>query len=224
LDCSPTQAGQTLLGLAVPRRLGSLWSRRVGCRLPGPPLVWCWPTARVGLGWLGMARRARPHRGLPVDLGPGGRLAVTELLARVGGSSVAANCPCAAQGGCLVDMAVGADHRGRACVAVWWGEGPSSPLTALRQRPGHGWRSCWSRPTVWRHGRCVQAQRAQPTTQRCPAWRGSGTSWGWGHPRAATASSSLLERPRRSASRSNAAVGVGLAVGGGRAAAGSAPQ
>jgi hypothetical protein len=61
LDCSPTQAGQTLLGLAIPRRSGSLWSRRVGCRLPGPPLLWCW-SIRLGLGWLGVARRAQPHR------------------------------------------------------------------------------------------------------------------------------------------------------------------
>jgi hypothetical protein len=52
LDCSPTQAGQTLLGLAIPRRSGSLWSRRVGCRLLGPPLLWCWS---IRLGWAGWA-------------------------------------------------------------------------------------------------------------------------------------------------------------------------
>jgi hypothetical protein len=68
-------------------------------------------------------------------------------------------------------MAVGADHRGRACVAVWRDAGPSSPLTALRHQPDHGWRSCWTRPTAWRRGRWVQAQQAQPTTQRCPARR-----------------------------------------------------
>ena len=40
-------------------------------------------------------------------------------------------------------------------------------LTARRQRPGHGRRSWWTRPTAWRRGRWVQAQWAQPTTQRC---------------------------------------------------------
>jgi hypothetical protein len=75
-------------------------------------------------------------------------LAVTELLARVAGSSVTANCPCADQGGCHVDMVVGADHRGRGGVGVW--RDPASPLTVRRQRPGHGWRSCWTRPTAWR--------------------------------------------------------------------------
>jgi hypothetical protein len=34
-----------------------------------------------------------PARSAAVDPGPGGRLAVTGLLARVGGSSVTANCP-----------------------------------------------------------------------------------------------------------------------------------
>jgi hypothetical protein len=73
LDCSPTPAGQTLLGFAIPRRSGSRWSRRVGCRLPAPPLVSCWSIrlgagagAGAGAGWLGVARRAQPHRGLRV--------------------------------------------------------------------------------------------------------------------------------------------------------------
>jgi hypothetical protein len=44
----------------LPRRSGSLWSRRVGCRLPG--LLWRSWSIRLGLGWLGVARRARPHR------------------------------------------------------------------------------------------------------------------------------------------------------------------
>jgi hypothetical protein len=34
-----------------------------------------------------------PARSAAVDPGPGGRLAVTELLARVAGSSVSLNCP-----------------------------------------------------------------------------------------------------------------------------------
>jgi hypothetical protein len=96
-------------------------------------------------------QRAEPARSTAVDAGPGGRLAVTELLARVGDSSVTANCPCADQGGRHVDMVVGADHRGRACVGVWR-DAASGPLTALRQRPGHGRRSCWTRPTAWRRG------------------------------------------------------------------------
>jgi hypothetical protein len=111
-----------------------------------------------------------PARSAAVDPGPGGRLAVTELLARVAGSSVSLNCPCADQGGRHVDMVVGADHCGRGGVGVWR-VAASRPLTALRQRPGHGWRSCWTRPTAWRRGRWVQVQRAQPTSQRCPALR-----------------------------------------------------
>jgi hypothetical protein len=146
------------------RRLGPIWVDAWSARHPpGQPRS------------TGRSRAQGPAspRSAAVDPGPGGRLAVTELLARVGGSSVTANCPCAAQGGCLVDMAVGADHRGRACVAVWWGEGPSSPLTALRHQPDHGWRSCWTRPTVWRRGRCVQAQRApQPPSVARPGGLG----------------------------------------------------
>jgi hypothetical protein len=111
LHCSPTQAGQTLLGLAIPRRSGSLWSRWVGCRLPGSSALVV-VVAVVGLGWL----------------------AVTELLAWVGGSSVSLNCPCADQGGRRVDMVVGADRRGRAGVGVWR-DAASGPLTARRRRP-----------------------------------------------------------------------------------------
>jgi len=135
--------------------VGSEWSRRVGCRLPGSSthvvLV-----AVVGLGWLG----------------------VTELLARVGGSSVTANWPCADQGGRHVDVVVGADHRGRAGVGVWR-DAATGPLTALRQRPDHGRHSCWTRPTAWRRGQWVHTQRAQPTTQRCSA-RGLGCAAGVG--------------------------------------------
>jgi len=67
LDCSPTQAGQTLLGLAIPRRSGSLWSRRVGCHLPGPPRLWCW------VRWLGWASWAW-HEGLGLPGPTRGRL------------------------------------------------------------------------------------------------------------------------------------------------------
>jgi hypothetical protein len=110
----------------------------------------------------------QPARSVAVDPGPGGRLALSQLSARVGGSSVSLNCSGADQGGRHVGMVVGADHRGRARVGVWRDAEPS-PLTALRQRPDHGWRSCSTRPTAWRRGRWIQAQRAPPTTQRCPA-------------------------------------------------------
>jgi len=122
---------------------------------------------------------ATPARSAAVDPGPGGRLAVTELLARVDGSSVSLNCPCADQGGRHVDMVVGADHCGRGGVGVWR-VAASRPLTALRGRPGHGWRSCWTGPTAWRRGRWVQVQRAQPTSQRCPGPAGSGAQPGLG--------------------------------------------
>jgi hypothetical protein len=141
--------------------VGSLWSYRVGCRLPGSSARVVL-SAVVGLGWLGVARKGSAHRGrrgrppgqprsadrsrgagsgeparsAAVDPGPGAGLAVTELLARVAGSSVSLNCPGADQGGRHVDMVVGADHRGRAGVGVW--RDPASPLTLRRQRPGHG--------------------------------------------------------------------------------------
>jgi len=180
LDCSPTQAGQTLLGLAIPRRSGSLWSRRVGWRLLGPPLLWCWST---GLGWAGWAwpeglgptgacawsaagpgwhpldqprsasrsrgagpPRARAQRGRRSR--PGRSPGRGSCLPGVGGSSVSLTCSCADQGGCHVDMVVGADHRGRSRVAVWRDAGPSSPLTAHRHQPDHSWRSFSTRPTA----------------------------------------------------------------------------
>jgi hypothetical protein len=120
----------------------------------------------------------QPARSVAVDPGPGGRLALSQLSARVGGSSVSLSCSGADQGGRHVGMVVGADHRGRARVGVWRDAEPS-PLTALRQRPDHGWRSCSTRPTAWRRGRWVQAQRAPPTTQRCPARRARVRNRGW---------------------------------------------
>jgi hypothetical protein len=114
----------------------------------------------------GRSRGAGAHaspRSAAVDPGPGGRLDAGELFAWVGGSSVSLTCSCADQGGCHVDMVVGADHRGRCRVGVRRDAEPS-PLTARRHQPDHGWRSCSTRPTTWRRGRCPQAQRAQPTT------------------------------------------------------------
>jgi hypothetical protein len=52
---------------------------------------------------------------------------VVELFAWVGGSRVSLNCSWADQGGCYVDMVVGADRRGRAGVGVW--RDAASPLT-----------------------------------------------------------------------------------------------
>jgi hypothetical protein len=146
----------------TPRRSGSLWPRRVGCRLLGSPPMWCWS---IRMGWAGWAwheglsptgpthgrrpdragtRPASPDRragrgvhrarelarGTAVDPGLGGRLDAGELFAWVDGSSVSLTCSYADQGGCHVDMVVGADHRGRSRVAVWRDAGPPSPLTA----------------------------------------------------------------------------------------------
>jgi hypothetical protein len=84
--------------------------------------------ARIGGRVAGCRGPREPARSTAVDPGPGGRLAVTELLARVGGSSVSLNCPCADQGGRHGDMVVGADRRGRCCVGVWC-DSASGPLT-----------------------------------------------------------------------------------------------
>jgi hypothetical protein len=124
---------------------------------------------------------------------------VTELLARVGGSSVTANCPRADQGGRHVDMVVGADHRGRAGVGVWR-DAATGPLTALRQRPDHAGAAAGSGRRLGGVAGGVQAQRAPPTTQRCPAQRVRVRRRGWGQWVSATPSSPLLEgravRPR----------------------------
>ena len=58
LDCSPTPARQTLLGLAITRRSGSLWWRRVGCRLLGPLVCGAGRQGWVGLAGRGLKARA----------------------------------------------------------------------------------------------------------------------------------------------------------------------
>jgi hypothetical protein len=83
------------------------------------------PDRRAGRGVQGPAS----PRSAAVDPGPGGRLDAGELFAWVGGSSVSLTCSCADQGGCHVDMVVGADHRGRCRVGVRRDAEPS-PLTA----------------------------------------------------------------------------------------------
>jgi hypothetical protein len=62
LDCSPTQAGQTLLGLAIPRWFG-LAVVASGRLPPAGSSSLVVLVAVVGLGWLGVARRARTLRG-----------------------------------------------------------------------------------------------------------------------------------------------------------------
>jgi hypothetical protein len=126
--------------------------------------------AQIGGQVAGCRGPREPARSAAVDPGPGAGLAVTELLARVGGSSVSLNCPCADQGGRHVDMVVGADHRGRAGVGVWR-DAATARLTARRQRPDHGRRSCSTRPTAWWRGRWSRPSGPQPTTQRRPARR-----------------------------------------------------
>jgi hypothetical protein len=143
----------------TPRRSASLWSHRVGCRPLGPPPMWCWSRWLGSAGWAwpegsappgrrmvggqtgpappGQPRSARRSRGAgsrePAQRGrrsrPGQRLDAGELFAWVGGSSVSLTCSCADQGGCHVDMVVGADHRGRCRVGVRRDAEPS-PLTA----------------------------------------------------------------------------------------------
>jgi hypothetical protein len=201
-------------------RLGS------GDACPGPPVVWCWGR---WLGWAGWAwpGRARPTgadvvgrrasldrragRGVPgsceparsaaVDPGPGAGLAVTELLARVAGSSVSLNCPGADQGGRHVGMVVGADHRGRAGIGVWR-DAATAPLTARHQRPRSRLALLLDQADGLAVGPVVQAQGAKPTPA-LPARRARIRSRGWGPCWAATASSWLLKRPRRSPSRSD---------------------
>jgi hypothetical protein len=146
----------------------------------------------------GAPPRARAQRGR--RSGPGRSPGRGELFARVGGSSVTANCSCADQGGCHVDMVVGADHRGRACVGVWR-DAAARPLTALRQRRGHGRRSCWTRPTAWQRGRVQASGRSRPPSVARPA--GAGTQSGLGPVLLGHREQLVVGRPRRSASRSD---------------------
>jgi hypothetical protein len=187
--------------------------------------------AVVGLGWLGVARRAQPHRaetpwflwrhgrlpGQPRSAGrsrgagapqaraqrgrrsrPGTTPGRGELFARVGGSSVSLTCSCADQGGFHVDMVVGADHRGRCCVAVWRDAGPSSPLTARRPSPITA--GAPARPGRRRGVAGVsRAPRAQPTTQRRPARRDRVCSRGWASGARAWDHTDATPRQRRQA-------------------------
>jgi hypothetical protein len=209
LDCSPAQAGQTLLGFAIPRRVvvsGRLTPARVllSCRAGcGGWAGWAWPE---GLGPTG-ARAARP------PTGPGGRLAVTELLAQVCGSSVSLNWPCADQGGRHVDMVVGPDHRGRAGVGVWR-DAATGPLTALRQQPR-------SRPALLLERVDGQVAalpvgsrpsgRGRPSALLGPA--GSGAQLGLGSVVLGHREQFVAGRPRRWASRCNCLVRVRAAPG-----------
>jgi hypothetical protein len=79
-----------------------------------------------------------PARSAAADPRPGGRRPPASCLPWVDGGSVSLSCSGADQGGRHVGMVVGADHRGRCGSGVWPAAKPSPPLTALRQRPGHG--------------------------------------------------------------------------------------
>jgi hypothetical protein len=216
LDCSPPKQGKRCSASPYPP-VGVdvvVWGRLTPAQVLSPVVL----SAVVGAG-LGVARRARPHRGRRAvgcraspdrragrgvqgsceparsaagDPGPGGRLAMTKLLARVAGSSVSLNCPCADQGGRHVDMVVGADHRGRAGVGVWR-DAASSRLTAWRHWPvtvgapaGSG-----RRPDSGAGG--SRPSGPQSTTPALLGPPGLGTTRGWGQWCSATASSSLLE-------------------------------
>jgi len=146
--------------------------------------------------------RAQPSR----RSGPGRSPAVTSCL--LGWAAVASPRTALAppQGGRHVDMVVGADHRGRACGGVWR-DAASRPLTALRERPDHGWCSCWSRPTPGG----VAGSRPAGTADHpaLPGPPGSGTQPGWAVP-LGHRDKFVAGRPRRSASRSDVWCACGL--------------
>jgi hypothetical protein len=101
-------------------------------------------------------------------------------------------------------MVVGADHRGRGGVGVWR-DAATGPLTARRQRA----RSRLALLLDQADGLAVGPVGPGPAGAADHRWlarRARIRSRGWGQWCSATASSSLLERPRRSPSRSNAAV------------------
>src|SRR5512132_846441 len=155
------------------------------------------PDRRAGRGVPGSCE---PARSAAVDPGPGAGLAVTELLARVAGSSVAANCPCADQGGRHVDMVVGADHRGRAGGGVWR-DAASRPLTARISGPVTA--SAPAGPGRWRGDRSGgpgPGDEADPSVAGPP---GSDTQPGLGSVALGHREQLVAGRPRRMASRSN---------------------
>ena len=98
-------------------------------------------------------------------------------------------------------MVVGADRRGRAGVGVWC-DAATGPLTALRQRPGPGWGSCWARPAWWR-GRWGPGQvgRSRPPSLARPG--GLRYQPGLGAVVLGHREQLVVGRPRRSPSRSD---------------------
>jgi hypothetical protein len=194
LDCSPTQAGQTLLGPAG----ACAWSAAgLGWHRPGQPRSAAGRGVQGPVSW----RVARPSIRAREVVWP-----VTELLARVGGSSVSLNCSCADQGGRHGDMVVGADRRGRCCVGVWC-DAASGPLTGATPAA----RSRLALLLDQADGLAVGPVGLGPVGAAdhpaLPGLAGSCAQPGWGHARAATASSSLLEGPRRWPSKPSCAQG-----------------
>jgi hypothetical protein len=141
-------ACRVLLSVVLVDAVGLGW---LGAAPRAQPTRACaWSVAGPGLAPPDQPRSAGRSRGYtgprePAQRGrrsrPGRSPGRGELFAWVGGSSVSLTCSCTDQGGCHVDMVVGADHRGRPRVAVWRDAEPS-PLTARRHQPDHGWRSC----------------------------------------------------------------------------------
>jgi hypothetical protein len=148
----------------------------------------------------GVPGSCEPARSAAVDPGPGGGLAVTELLARVAGSSVGLNCPGADQGGRHVDMVMGADHRGRAGVGVWR-DAATARLTARRHWPVTV--GAPARPGRWRgDGSGGPGPVGEADQPALPGPPGSDTQPGLGSVVLGHREQFVAGRPRRSASRS----------------------
>jgi hypothetical protein len=202
----PLRIGTAMLGLFPhPSRANAARPRRglrvVGCRAGLAPAG----PAQIGGRSRGAGSRELA-RSAAVDPGPGGRLAVVELFARVGGSSVSLNCSCADQGGRHGDMVVGADRRGRCCVGVWC-DAASGPLTGATPAARSRLALLLDQGDGLAVGPVGPGPAGAADHPVLPGLAGSCAQPGWGHARAATASSSLLEGPCRWPSKPSCAQG-----------------